>query len=185
MKLNLQDYVRVYKNISAEVCNKSLDELETADWQPHTFYNSITNNVYSNPNDCHAYYGRLSNDMDLIQCIGKTLNQYISEIDVVSFKELKQFSPIVYHRYTEGCEMEVHTDHIHSLFDGEKKGIPVLSIVGLLNDNYTGGDFIMFDDLKIKLTAGDFIVFPSVFLYPHKISKVLSGTRNSFVSWAW
>ena len=42
-------------------------------------------------------------------------------------------------------------DHIHSIFDGNIKGIPVLSVVGLLNDNYEGGDFVMFEDYKVSL----------------------------------
>ena len=30
----------------------------------------------------------------------------------------------------------LHADHIHSMFDGEKKGIPILSVLGVLNDDY-------------------------------------------------
>ena len=43
----------------------------------------------------------------------------------------------------------------------------------------------MFDDYEIKFKAGDLIIFPSVFLYPHLVKSVKKGTRYSFVSWAW
>ena len=81
--------------------------------------------------------------------------------------------------------MALHCDHIHSIFTGEARGIPILSVVGSLNDGYTGGEFIMFDDYKIKLNPGELMVFPSNFMYPHKVNLVTSGVRDTFVSWAW
>ena len=44
------------------------------------------------------------------------------------------------------------------LFTGERKGIPILSIVAVLNDDYEGGEFILFDDYEIKFKAGDLII---------------------------
>lgn len=31
----------------------------------------------------------------------------------------------------------------------------------------------------------DIIIFPGVFLYPHKITPITKGTRHSFVSWVF
>jgi predicted 2-oxoglutarate/Fe(II)-dependent dioxygenase YbiX len=81
--------------------------------------------------------------------------------------------------------MKQHCDHIHSLFEGERKGIPVLSIVGLLNDDFEGGEFIMWGDEVIPMSAGSVLVFPSNFMYPHRVNPVTKGTRYSFVSWSW
>ena len=81
--------------------------------------------------------------------------------------------------------MSKHQDHITSLFTGDIRGIPILSIVAVLNENYTGGEFIMFDDYEIKFKAGDLIIFPSIFLYPHKVKPVKKGIRYSFVSWCF
>ena len=52
-------------------------------------------------------------------------------------------------------------------------------------DDYKGGEFIMFDDYEIKFKAGDLIIFPSVFLYPHLVKPVKKGIRYSFVSWCY
>jgi predicted 2-oxoglutarate/Fe(II)-dependent dioxygenase YbiX len=71
------------------------------------------------------------------------------------------------------------------LFDGQQKGIPVLSLVGVLNDEYEGGELTFFDDYKLDLKQGDVVVFPSCFLYPHKVNEITKGTRYSLVSWAW
>ena len=54
-----------------------------------------------------------------------------------------------------------------------------------LNDDYEGGEFIMFDNYEIKFKAGDLIIFPSVFLYPHLVKPVKKGIRYSFVSWCY
>jgi predicted 2-oxoglutarate/Fe(II)-dependent dioxygenase YbiX len=43
----------------------------------------------------------------------------------------------------------------------------------------------MFDDYEIKFKAGDLIIFPSIFLYPHLVKPVKKGTRYSFVSWCY
>ena len=81
--------------------------------------------------------------------------------------------------------MKLHCDHIHTAFDGERKGVPILSIVGGLNNNYTGGKFIMWQKEYIKIDQGDILIFPSTFMYPHEVTKIEDGCRYSFVSWTW
>ena len=63
---------------------------------------------------------------------------------------------------------------------------PPYSYIVFLNDDYKGGEFLMFDhEEKIELKAGDIMIFPSVFLYPHKVAPVTKGIRDAFVSWVW
>jgi predicted 2-oxoglutarate/Fe(II)-dependent dioxygenase YbiX len=71
------------------------------------------------------------------------------------------------------------------LFGKGNKSIPSVSVVGLLNDTFGGGEFIMFKDTDMKLKKGDILVFPSNYLYPHRVEKVTKGVRNSFVTWAF
>ena len=86
--------------------------------------------------------------------------------------------------YAENKKDALHADHIHSMFDGERKGIPILSVLGVLNDDYEGGEFVLIDE-KIDLSKGDIIIFPSNFMYPHKVEPVTKGTRYSYISWIW
>ena len=44
-------------------------------------------------------------------------------------------------------------------------------------------EFVLIDE-KINLSKGDIIVFPSNFMYPHKVEPV-TGTRYSYISWIW
>jgi predicted 2-oxoglutarate/Fe(II)-dependent dioxygenase YbiX len=81
--------------------------------------------------------------------------------------------------------MKLHCDHIHDLFDGQVKGVPILTIVGLLNEDFEGGNFLLWDNENINLETGSVVIFPSNFMYPHRVSTIKSGVRYSFVSWAW
>ena len=81
--------------------------------------------------------------------------------------------------------MRIHSDHIHSIFDGNLKGIPVLSFIINLNDDYEGADLIFWEDYKISLGEGDVLIFPSLFLFPHRVTEPTKGIRYSGVCWAW
>ena len=81
--------------------------------------------------------------------------------------------------------MALHCDHIHSMFDGKIKGIPILSCLGTLNDNYSGGEFVILKDTVLKLKKGELLIFPSNFLYPHKVKPINKGIRYSYISWVY
>ena len=57
--------------------------------------------------------------------------------------------------------MHWHADRVQQMFDGERKGIHST------NDDFEGGEFIMFEDEKIT-KQGDILIFPSTFMYPTK-----------------
>ena len=95
------------------------------------------------------------------------------------------YSDMRFNKYEVNQKMALHKDHIHSLFDGERKGIPILSILIALNDYYEGGDLVMLDYYRIKLQQGDVLIFPSNFLFPHKVEPVKFGTRYTAISWTW
>ena len=87
-------------------------------------------------------------------------------------------------RYTKGTNMAPHVDNITSIFDGKEKGVPILSIVGILNENYEGGEFIVCNQ-KIILKTGEIIIFPSNFMFPHEVKPITKGTRYSFITWGY
>ena len=115
----------------------------------------------------------------------RNLLQYIENFKFDWFTGGEGYSKIKFIRYSPGQTMQNHCDHIHDMFEGERKGIPILSIIGILNDDYEGGELIMFEDKKIDTKKGDLLIFPSNFLYPHKVTPVTKGVRYSYVSWVW
>jgi|TARA_B100000902_G_scaffold24267_1_gene29223 hypothetical protein len=189
---NLKDYILHLDNwIPQNIIDISIKELsKDKTWKRHTFTNPKTFESKSkNGNkELDVCMGdKLIYLKELHQLTWKALERYIviDKIGGESFDGWAGFSQIRFNRYNKNKIMSLHCDHIKSLFEGERRGIPILSIVAVLNDDYEGGEFIMFDDYEIKFKAGDLIIFPSVFLYPHLVKPVKKGTRYSFVSWAW
>jgi len=120
--------------------------------------------------------------MDLIW---DTLQKYFNDIDTPWFTGWTGYTAIRFNKYKKNKKMASHCDHIQTIFDGTIRGIPFLSIVGCLNDNYSGGEFIMFDNKEYKIKTGQILIFPSSFMFPHKVNPVTKGIRYSYVSWVY
>jgi len=191
MKETLKDYILHLDNwIPKDICQKSIEELSNHTWKKHKYHNNktlITKSKNGNKelDVCDGF--NLSYLKELYELIWKALERYIviDKISGETFTSWKGFSQIRFNKYNKNQIMSKHCDHITSLFTGDIRGIPILSIVGILNDNYKGGEFIMFNDYEIKFKPGDLIIFPSIFLYPHLVKPVKKGTRYSFVSWCY
>ena len=189
LQRNLSDYIKVYHNhIDDDICKQTIDELNAAVWHEHTFddYDNKTKIKLSGNQELSTSYDNVSTKDVLMKQIWEGLNQYIIKDFHFSWLDgWNGFTPLRFNQYKENKKMAEHCDHIIINEAGTRKGIPVLSIVGSLNDDYEGGEFIMFQDEEIKLKQGDLMIFPSVFLYPHRVEPVTKGVRNTFVSWAW
>ena len=188
----LTDYILHLDNwIPQNICKKTIEELSQSKyWRRHQYSNSENFKEKSINGDKEldiCYGSKLTLYDDLMNLTWKSLEKYIliDNIGGSTFDGWKGYSSLRFNRYKKGQIMSKHTDHIHTLFTGEKRGIPILSIVSVLNDNYEGGEFVMFDDYEIKFKTGDLIIFPSVFLYPHLVKPVKKGIRYSFVSWCY
>lgn len=184
----LKDYVKIYKGFySQELCASIVSNLDDAKWDLHTFYNGISGEHKSYENELSVSYDVVPDKKELDDKIWQVINQYVTQ-DMGYMKDWfggwSGYTLSRFNRYKTDTKMKIHADHIHSMFDGTRKGIPALSILGVLNEDYEGGEFVMCGE-EIKLGTGDVMVFPSNFLYPHEVKLVTSGTRYSFVSWVW
>lgn len=182
MKTDLKDYFKVYNNaLSQELCDETIKQLHSVKWEEHKFYSTI--GLIDNGSEPLEYKGTIESDEKLKKSIWETIRRYVLEdIKFDWFPGWNGFSDLKFIKYQINQEMKNHCDHIHSLYDGIHKGIPILSIIGLLNDDFDGGDLVLLDE-KINLKKGDVIIFPSNFLFPHKINKIIFGTRYSVVTW--
>ena len=183
MKMNLQEYIAIYNVIEPAISKQIIDDSNESQWDKHTYSNPITQESTTYEDDLEVSYqekhkGYLNNKIE--DCV----IDYLKNVVPNQFR-LQEICDIRFNRYKVGTNMKFHHDHIHTLFDGKRKGVPILTVLGLLNDDFEGGDFLMFDDKKLNLSAGDIVIFPSNFLYPHAVTTVTSGTRYSFVAWGW
>ena len=173
--------------IDKNLCDDLVREMEAIEFQEHKFYDHYKREVSarSGSKELSVSWDDCPSRSILSKKIWYVIHDYLKYINLPWFVSWSGYTPPRFNKYDEDKKMALHCDHIHSMFDGERKGVPILSILGVLNDDYEGGEFIMFDDTKIKFDKGDVLVFPSLFLYPHKVEPVKSGTRYSYISWAW
>jgi predicted 2-oxoglutarate/Fe(II)-dependent dioxygenase YbiX len=186
MNLDIKSYFKEYENFfSDEVCDQTVKYLKDVSWYEHTYHNSRTGEFSSTQNELDVSWDTTPNYMELQNKLWDAIHDYVKEINVPWFESWNGYSGLRFNKYNVDTNMKLHCDHIHSLFDGERKGVPVLTILGVLNDDYEGGDLVLWEDTYMRPKKGSVLVFPSNFLYPHKVDTITKGTRYSFVSWAW
>ena len=182
----LLDLVKIYKAIPESVCSSIIKRADELSWKTHTWhdYSNTVDSLSPSTEFLRAPIDKLMK-LQLVPIINECLSNYIQDINLGLDIEVVGISHPALNRYDTGTKMLPHYDHIHSLFDGKVKGIPILSVVGLLNNDFEGGEFIFWNDEVIKLETGDIVIFPSLFAYTHQVTTITKDSRYSFVSWAY
>jgi len=184
----LIDLVKVYKKaIPDTLCKNIISRGEETEWKKHNWHTYQKSNLLRPDQDKELLrkydIGNLSK-LEITPIINEYIQKYINEVSRPYKFNIGGISIINLNKYELGTEMLVHHDHIYSLFNGTVKGIPIFSIVGLLNNDFEGGEFVLWTDEVVKLEAGDILIFPSCFAYPHRVKTITKGTRYSIVCWA-
>lgn len=105
---------------------------------------------------------------------------YKSKHSYFNFKKLSQLEILKYDANGYDAGYKYHVDFAGSCSERH------ISISINLNNDYTGGEFVfdMKGDIKqYPQNTGDVLVFPSNFLYPHQVNKIISGTRYALIGW--
>jgi predicted 2-oxoglutarate/Fe(II)-dependent dioxygenase YbiX len=188
----LADYIHVERGaIARQACESLLEMLRHHQWQPNSWYEHASGSTYSEATrEPDILFATEAMHSLLVPAIRQAAQSYVQKFAYRDSPRtaniISRFSTVRFNRYSPGQQMRKHHDHIHAIFDGQERGIPVLSLVGNLNDNYDGGELAFFEgDTKLSLKTGDICIFPSSFLYPHEALEVTSGQRYSFALWAW
>ena len=208
----LKDFISVYDNVlTKDYCKYIIETTKNADWVEQ--YYELNGRIVSDGMQTCFNIGSKTKLM-LTQPIKNTLDTYTKTIGEELFS-VKEISPIRLNKYELNARMNPHIDHqpayrllskgeefkIDSgitqdklekvkIYDSNAKnhvagGIPILTLVGILNDDFVGGEFIFWDEYAPVLKTGSLLVFPSNFLYKHAINSVRQGTRYSFIVWVW
>lgn len=183
---DVRSYLKIVKSaIPKELCEKTVSQLENIqEWNKHGFTSPIESGMKSYDDDFYVRVGNIVSTHDeIVQCLWNSTFEYLTTLDFDWYTEWAGFSQLKFNKYVPGTRMRNHCDHITSIFDGQWKGIPTLTLLCQLNDSYEGGELFFWEDVEVKLEVGDIVVFPSNFLYPHKVDTVTSGTRYSLASW--
>ena len=186
----LKDLIHVERGaITPDLCDYIIKDIETREWEKHSWYNLNEEVTSEDTKELDVQYITSDLQYSLLSIMNHVASSYVKEY---SYKQsyltqsiMTMYSPIRFNRYSNGQTMKQHHDHIHSLFDGENKGIPVLSFILNFNDDYEGADLYFWNDYKIPLGKGDVVIFPSLFLFPHGVTEIKKGVRYSGVAWSW
>jgi len=195
MNTNLEFYVKKVSNfLDKEFCNEVIQNIQSLNWQQHNFTRfDIKNKKWdqtklSGEQELDTTYAddKNSKHSDIImEKLWHEIKKYQNDYQHKWFNGWAGYTPIRFNRYEKTKKMAEHCDYINSIFDGVRKGGPMLSLLGLLNDDYNGGKFVMFEKEEINLKQGDLLIFPSNFLYPHRVDPVIQGVRYSYISWVY
>jgi len=103
----------------------------------------------------------------------KAVDHYAGKFNVHNLRYWEAFNFI---KYEKGDHFQYHHDHGFSYNC-------TVSLVAYLNDDYEGGG-LHFSQQDILYTpkAGDVVIFPSNYMYPHRAMPVLNGTKYSLVT---
>ena len=197
MEKNIESYVRIKPNfLNKKFCQNTIKNLNRLNaWKKHDWkkYEPQQEQEHvsfspSGENEPEIITREIPlNDINdfLVPKITKVIEEYINNLKFEWYNSIQASTNLKFIKYSPNQTMKVHCDHIHDIFDGTSKGIPIFSVIGLLNDDYEGGDFVMFGDKKINIKEGDLIIFPSLFLFPHEVKPITKGIRYSYITWLW
>lgn len=182
----------VSEDLSSFLC-QCMDDAPDDIWETHSWTSSDSHDARVVNDDDSEYRICFENQMlpyldhDLFGCfldeIRDMITEYIKEFGNDTWN-MTGFSQVRFSKCLTNSKMRRHVDHIYSVFDGNVKGIPVLTLNGVLNDGFKGGAFVM-NGQKYMLKSGETLLFPSNFLYPHEVETITSGVRYHFVTWVY
>jgi len=100
--------------------------------------------------------------------------------------KLSSIEPVQITRYAESDYYDYHIDGDGvtpikaqgTIYHGKTRKV---SMSILLNDDFRGGEFEFYPNIKLMPKTGDAIIFPSYIL--HRVAPVTRGTRYSLVAW--
>jgi hypothetical protein len=180
-------HIYIFNNVlNNEICENIINEMNSFEYKNNTI--NETNNVecYECINYDHSNIGIFLRD--IVQRIFNAMKQLkkITILGDTGIQLRKVYGST--RKHVDG----VCTDLIeHPTYNIKIKNVRILTLVGVLNDDYEGGIYNFPDqNIQIKLKSGSVLVFPPYFTHPHEVSSVIQNNVNNikyryiFSSWA-
>ena len=174
--LSLSTYIKHYTSeVNSVTCDGIIKYAEDRPdrWQPATT-TSADGGMDERVCDMWNITGDDKIDEVVFNSINPSINKYRASFPTISVEKDWGYSIL---RYKPGGKYNYHTDQgiIHNR---------EITIIFNLNDEYEGGSLSLHKEYETtEMGQGDIIIFPSNFMYPHRINPVTSGVRYSIVTW--
>lgn len=167
----ITNFIKMYQLAETDFCDLTVTQLkESTDW-------TIEEGVET----CYLYNSEV--ERLITESLKDIIQNYIDSGCWPWFTGFHTYTSVRFQRFQKNKKMDIRCDH-NRFINNNNYGMPILTIIGLLNDDFTKGNFMMIGE-KLKFAKGQLLIFPSNFLYPHAIEKVTDGTRYQFISWVY
>jgi predicted 2-oxoglutarate/Fe(II)-dependent dioxygenase YbiX len=182
---HLKDYILIVPDIMPHlICDAILSEYANSDdWEETKTEGNVVNKSVRNCAGIGISLVDIINknepnrrklDNEVFQCASNALQKYREVNKNCLVKRDTGYNLL---RYQEEQFYKAHTD---SFAEDPRE----VSCSFVLNDDFDGGEFAFFNqEIKYKIPKGSALMFPSNFMFPHEVMKVISGTRYSIVTW--
>ncbi len=188
---NLKDHIFEYDLLSDQECDQIVSLLDSREWGEFSWYqdfeqvdidkNSNMKSTVTAPEAVDIIQPHVNDE--LFGAFHEKYNYYDIEDDQTGGSFWEACSGIKFNKYDVGDYLSPHYDHIRDFFQGQFRGIPVTSVVGVLNDDFEGGEFRFWKEHTVNIKKGSVLVFPALYLFPHEVTPVTKGTRYSWIQW--
>ena len=146
---NLKDHIFEYDLLSDQECDQIVSLLDSREWGEFSWYqdfeqvdidkNSNMKSTVTAPEAVDIIQPHVNDE--LFSAFHEKYNYYDIEDDQTGGSFWEACSGIKFNKYDVGDYLSPHYDHIRDFFQGQFRGIPVTSVVGVLNDDFEGGEF--------------------------------------------
>lgn len=172
----LNDLVRVHENVlNKNECRLLIDTFESAkdlesinnNGTPKFTQYNLTKNIKSHNNQIQYLHNKL------VKIVVSHRDSYYKYIDKRCFPEKHAFEQFRIKKYRNDNEDRFDT---HVDVTDHESARRFLSFFWYLNTVDEGGETV-FDELTIKPKMGSMVVFPPLWMFPHRGNKPISGEK--------
>ena len=188
---NLKDHIFEYDLLSDQECDQIVSLLDSREWGEFSWYQdfeqvdidkeSNMKSTVTAPEAVNIIQPHINDE--LFNAFHEKYNYYDVEDNQTGGSFWEACSGIKFNKYDVGDYLSPHYDHIRDFFEGQFRGIPVTSVVGVLNDDFEGGEFRFWKEHTVNIKKGSVLVFPALYLFPHEVMPVTKGIRYSWIQW--
>jgi len=170
---NLINFIKMFEFTELEFCDQALELLtkDTTQWKKE---NGIETSYLSNTEI----------EWNITRSLDPIIKNYVYSGNYPWFTQYNGHTMVKFNRIKSNKKMEIRCDHNSVTGDDGQTNNPIFTVIGLLNDDFEGGEFMLIDE-PLKFKKGQIVMFPGNFLYPYFITKVTKGTRYSYISWVY
>jgi hypothetical protein len=176
MVIELKDFIKVYDEVLEQnVCKFLIDLFEkNNDKQERIDNNSLPNFTQFNLTENCNLTAEVNNIHNfLISKVFEYKRKYCEDLDINSLPSDHSFEQFRIKKYNnDGNDLfDTHVDVVN--YPSARR---FLSFMWYLNNVDDGGETV-FDELKIKPKTGSLLIFPPLWLFPHKGNPPISNTK--------